>query len=883
MAIKNKKNQAGVSPEVRLVTGQGMWHTDSYDGQLPAIHLADGPHGLRAQDDGSQVNDSFEATCFPTASCSACSWDPNLLEAMGAGIAKEAKARKVSVVLGPGVNMKRSPLCGRNFEYFSEDPYLAGSMATAWVNGAQGQGVGTSLKHFAANNQETYRMMANSQIDERTLHEVYLGAWEQTVKAAQPATVMGCYNRVNGSNGCENKYLITDVLRGQWGFEGLVVSDWGACVDLPACLQAGLDLEMPDSNGNHGKKLMEALEAEKEAMAAAYATEENEEVAAAEDDEKDEEEAIAAEDGEKEEVESVAAENDEKDEAEAVVAEDDEKDEVKDTVLEGPLAMSLKRAVANISKLANTYAPEPGEDKECPKELRLQNHKLAEKIAENSAVLLTNDGILPLKAGSKVLVVGALAAEPRYQGGGSSHIHTEHVCELEKAWKRCGIEATFVKGYDANQDEVSSKLEEEAFRQAMHAKEQGMPILFFGGLTDRAEGEGYDRQTFDMPENQKHLLQRLFKVTRNIVFVSFSGAPYDMSPAKSARAILQMYLAGEASLAACARLLTGKANPSGKLAETWPKKLEDVPCNGYFALQGDMVNHPLDVEYREGMFMGYRYYDTYKVPVQYAFGHGLSYSHFAVSNPRITVMETGEAAHQMGNFDPLVMVEVSVTNTSLRAGKEVVQVYVKPEKQEGKYLRPARVLGGFRKVALEAGETKRILIPIPKRAFQVYVDCTMNVEPAVEQNGFVLAGGAYRIEIGNAIDNLILKNRVEIDGYTITGNEKVPAHIPMTEEEFQVICPNDFDFSHIKPGEYSMKNSINQLAETSSQAKALKQFVKSMMRTRYWNKSPEDPDLKMMLEFALDGCADSIVGQSGGMIPYGLVEKLVDIANGGEE
>lgn len=812
---KNKKLD-GLTPEVRLVTGDGMWHTNSYDGALPALHLADGPHGLRAQDDGRQLNDSFEATCFPTASCSACSWDPELLQAMGEGIAKEAKARKVSVVLGPGVNMKRSPLCGRNFEYFSEDPYLAGSMATAWVNGAQSQGVGTSLKHFAANNQETYRMMANSQIDQRTLHEIYLAAFEQTVKAAQPATIMGSYNLINGKNGCENKYLLTEVLRNQWGFKGLVVSDWGACVDLPACIEAGMDLEMPDSEGSHGKKLMAALEAED------YA--------------------------------------------------------------EGPIAQGLKRAVEKITNLAQTYAPEPGDDKECPKELRLANHRLAEKIAEESAVLLVNDGILPLAAGTKVLVVGDLAVEPRYQGGGSSHIHSEHVSTLERAWKHCGIEAVYVQGYDSDKDAVDAKLEEEALRAAMQMKEQGATVLFFGGLTDRAESEGYDRTSMDLPENQKHLLQRLFKVTGNLVFVSFSGSPYNLEPAKPARAILQMYLAGEASLAACARLLTGKANPCGKLAETWPKALEDVPSNGYFALQGEMKEHPMDVEYREGIFTGYRYYETYKIPVQYAFGHGLSYSHFAISNPKITVMESGEAALALDDFAPLVFVEVSVTNTSRRAGKEVVQIYVKPEKQEQKgYLRAKRSLGGFRKVALEAGETKRVLIPIPKRAFQVYKDCTMNVEPAVEDEGFLLAAGAYRIEIGNAIDNLILKNRIEIDGWQITGNEKVPAHIPMTAEEFQTVCPNDFHFSNLKPGEYSLKNSINQLAETSTQAKALKQVVKTAIRTLYWNKSSEDPEVKMMLDFALDGCIDSAIKHSNGLVSDSMVEKIIAIANGGAE
>ena len=428
----------------RLVTGKGAWH-------IGELQVSDGPHGVRAQEDGAKNNDSYEATCFPTASSVACSWDPVLIGQMAEGIAKEAKELGVSVVLGPGINIKRSPLCGRNFEYYSEDPFLAGELAVAYIRSMQKCGVGTSLKHFAGNNQETHRMTSNSMIDERAMHEIYLAAFEQAVKRARPATVMVGYNYLNGVPACENRELLTGILRDRWGYEGLVMSDWGACVDLPACIRAGMDVEMPDSNGNHFKDLSNAIKT-------------------------------------------------------------------------GKLPVSkLAEAAQRIKELEETYGrgQRIGKRLNCVvHETRCRNHELAEKIEEESAVLLQNDGFLPLKGKKEILILGDLALHPRIQGGGSSHIHTEWVDSVIEALEKEHVTVRFVRGYQSTSWKRNKKLEKEALLLAKEAKERKIPVLFFGGLTDIEEGEGYDRESFSLPQNQSVLLQELLKVNDNMGFIS---------------------------------------------------------------------------------------------------------------------------------------------------------------------------------------------------------------------------------------------------------------------------------------------------------------------------------------------------------------------------
>ncbi len=524
----------------RLVTGYGAWH-------IGDMHVSDGPHGIRAQDDGAKNNDSYEATCFPTASGAACSWNTELIGEMGKGLAQEAKALGVSVVLGPGVNIKRSPLCGRNFEYYSEDPFLTGELASSYIVAMQECGVGASLKHFAGNSQETHRMTSNSMIDDRALHEIYLRAFEKAVKKAKPATVMASYNYLNGVPACENKQLLTEILRDDWKYEGLVMSDWGACVDLPACITAGMDVEMPDSCGNHYDEIWKEAAANLE------------------------------------------------------------------------FVKKLECSVERIEKLKEQYQANRVQeekqiqkrnrtqdgDKNCiPQDVRAENHKLAERIAEESAVLLKNDGFFPLRGIKEILLVGELADKPRVQGGGSSHINTSRVDGFSEQFEKYGIKIRYARGYKAASFQRNRKLEREAVKEVIKAKEQGIPVLFFGGLTDIAEGEGYDRESFSLPENQSVLLQELLKVNDNMGFISISGSPYEMQLVCRCRAVLQLYLGGEAAGTACARLVTGKANPCGKLAETIPYREEDVPSYGNFGKQKEQRLHPDEVEYREEYFRG---------------------------------------------------------------------------------------------------------------------------------------------------------------------------------------------------------------------------------------------------------------------------------------
>ncbi|MCR4789208.1 MAG: glycoside hydrolase family 3 C-terminal domain-containing protein, partial [Lachnospiraceae bacterium] len=642
----------------RLVTGFGAWH-------IGDIHVSDGPHGMRTQDDGADNNESYEATCFPTASSMACSWNREAAAKMAKGIAAEAKELGVSVVLGPGVNIKRSPLCGRNFEYYSEDPFLAGEMVAEYIRSMQDCGVGTSLKHFACNSQETHRMTSNSMVDERALREIYLAAFEIAVKKADPSTIMASYNFLNGQSACENRHLLTEILRDEWGYEGLVMSDWGACVDLPACIEAGMDVEMPDSNGVHEEDLKEALKT-------------------------------------------------------------------------GSLSKeALDKAVKRIKELNERYKdlilPE-GSKKGVTESTRNANHELAASLEAENAVLLKNDSFLPLKEGTKVLMIGGLAEKPRIQGGGSSHINTKKIDGFIESFEKNGLEVTFVKGYSCDSNEPDASLENEALAKVKEAVKDHITILFFGGLTEMAEGEGYDRRSFDLPGNQSSLLKKIYEITDDMAFISFSGSPYKMELPVKSRALLQMYLGGEAVADACAKIVTGKINPSGKLAETYPLSEKDVPCRDHFGRENKTL---FDVEYRESIFVGYRYYDTYDIPVRFCFGHGLSYTEFEYSALKTEKISGGE-----------VKVSFSVENTGKTAGKEVCEVYVRnPENGD---FRAKRELRGFTKLYLESGEKREVSVTLNDRAFSVF------------QNGtFSVIGGEYEIQVGASLNDIRLKESIE--------------------------------------------------------------------------------------------------------------------------
>lgn len=776
-----------IEEKIRLLSGVGSWHTYACNGKLPTIMMTDGPHGLRKQEaeEFSDINKSEIATCFPTASAIASSWNTEAVEKMASAIAEEALKEKVSVVLGCGTNIKRSPLCGRNFEYFSEDPYLAGRMATAYIKAMQKQGVGTSLKHFAANNQETRRQTANSQIDERALREIYLAPFEMAVTEAHPTTVMASYNLLNGEHACANQDLLTNILRKEWGFDGAVISDWGAVTDIVQCIRAGMDLEMPDSLGIHAEHLQKALDS-------------------------------------------------------------------------GSMTMQeLDRAVENVVRLVTEQSQKI---KEAETDYTA-HHELARELECESAVLLVNDGMLPLEHPEKVIVIGELACHMRFQGGGSSHITTIQTKNAIQSLQDKGIEVLYAQGYHNESDQPDSRLVEEALEKAG----QGYPILFFGGLTDSFEGEGYDRKTLDIPYCQRSLLAQLMKVNQNVAFISFGGSPMDMPFANDVRAILHMYLGGQAVGEACADLIVGDVNPSGKLAETFPYSLEDVPCADCFAPDSD------DVEYRESLFVGYRYYDSFYKPCRFNFGFGLSYTTFQYNNLKLST------ANYSGG--PL-MLSFTIKNTGRRKGSEIAQIYVVNPKTS--YIRPKKELRNFAKVSLEAGESKTVSLTLHERSFSLF---------DTEQGKFIMPSGDYKVLVGASLHDIRLDMDLEVSGvayekddrdrlseYFSFGDAEQPR---ISEEQFSRLYGRELShFEEVKRGEYTLYHSFERLAAGSALGRAALAYVKHTLYKMNKGKSKEDPAVKILIQGVKENTMCSMVCASGGLFPPCLARAIVAAANG---
>lgn len=627
MDIKKLIGEMTLEEKAGLCSGADFWHTKTVERLgIPATMVSDGPHGLRKQDEKSDhlgVNDSIKAVCFPTACATASSFDRELLTSLGEALGEECQAENVSVILGPAVNIKRSPLCGRNFEYFSEDPYLAAQMAGSHIKGVQSKQVGTSLKHFLANNQEHRRMTSDSVIDERTLREIYLAAFEGAVESAKPWTVMCSYNKINGTYASENRRYLTDILREEWGFDGYVMSDWGAVNDRVAGAQAGLDLEMPSSGGINDAVLVEA------------------------------------------------------------VREGRLKEEV------------LDQAAARILTIADRYLKNRKSDTIWDKEA---HHEMARKMEGECAVLLKNQEILPLTDSNEVAFIGYFAAHPRYQGGGSSHINSTRVESAVEAARDKRV--IYAQGYEIDSDRVNSTLLEEAVEAAKKVK----TAVIFAGLPDSFESEGYDRAHMAMPECQNALIEGVAAVQPNTVVVLHNGSPVEMPWIDKVKGVLEAYLGGQAVGGAIVDILYGHVNPSGKLAETFPRKLEDNPSYLYYGGEKDVT------EYREGVFVGYRYYDKKNMEVLFPFGYGLSYTTFEYSNIKADKLVMTD--------NDTVTVSLDVTNTGKVKGKEVVQIYV--EAQESQAIRPVRELREFAKIELEPGETKTVSFTLDKRAFSYY-------------------------------------------------------------------------------------------------------------------------------------------------------------------
>ena len=632
-----------------LLTGDSAWTTPSLPRiGLPALRMADGPHGVRrTQTTGSMAFGAHAATCFPTASSTSATWDPDLVRQMGQAIAREAIALHVDIVLGPGVNMKRSPLCGRNFEYFSEDPYLSGRLGAAWIDGVQSLGVGASLKHFAVNNQETRRMSVSADVDERALRELYLPAFEHAVTEARPWTVMCAYNRINGVYASEHQMLLNDVLRAEWGFDGFVVSDWAAVHDRPRALAAGLDLEMP---GPRPRRVRSVLEAVRTGVL---------------------------------------------DEA---------------TVDEAAL-----RVLRVITKASATPKGEPFD--------AAAHHELARHVAADGMVLLKNDGVLPLSGGGRLAVIGRAAKEPRIQGGGSSQITPTSVDIpiTELARLSGGADITYAEGYvDGDAERPDLVAEAVAIAAASDV------AIVYVALPLSKESEGGDRTDLDLGSQQVTLIRAISAAQPRTVVVLFNGSAISLAPwIDGTAAVIEAWLSGQATGGAVADVLFGVVNPSGRLAETFPLRLEDTPAYLNFPGDGDRVR------YGEGMFIGYRWYDARRLPVMFPFGHGLSYTTFAYSNARVSAARFTDADR--------LTVTVDVANTGTRSGAEVVQVYLRDI--AASLQRPDKELRGFAKVRLEPGETRTVEIHLDEKAFKFW-------DPRIHD--WVAEAGDFELLVGSS-------------------------------------------------------------------------------------------------------------------------------------
>ena len=679
--MKRKPNRGGISVDKQKIrelvsemtleekagmcSGADFWHLKGVERLgIPQVMVTDGPHGLRKQAEGADhlgINASEKAICFPAGCAAASSFDRSLMRKLGETIGNECQAMDVSTILGPAMNIKRSPLCGRNFEYYSEDPYVSTEMAAAMIEGVQSKNVGTSPKHFLANNQEKRRMTNSSDVDERTLREIYLSSFEGAVRKAKPWTVMSSYNRINGEYVGDSKEYLTDILRNEWGFEGYVVSDWGAVNDRVKALSSGLDLEMPPGNFENDELIVKAVK--------------------------------------------------------------------EGRLDESTLDLACERIIDVIFRYVENRDKDAVFDYE-------NDHKMAAEIEAECMVLLKNDdNILPLEEGKKVAFIGKYAREPRYQGGGSSHINSWKVeAALDAASEYPQFkDVTYAEGYRDDKDETDNEILDEAVKTA---KEADVAVLFLG-LPDNFESEGYDRRHMNLPNCQNELVEKILEVQRNIVIVLHNGAPVILPWKEKVKGIVEAYLGGEAVGKAVLEILTGKKNPCGRLAETFPSRLEDTPCYLTFGKGFD------NADYSEGVFVGYRHYTSRKIETAFPFGYGLSYTAFEYSALLADKEEMSDRE--------TVKVSVKVKNTGKRSGKTVVQLYV--ESPQTELVRPVRELRGFEKVFLEAGEEKTVTFTLDERAFAYW---------NTKIHDWHTEEGVYRILIGENAEKMCVSKEITV-------------------------------------------------------------------------------------------------------------------------
>lgn len=770
----------GLLEKAALLSGGGAWKSRALPRRgLPALFFSDGPHGIRKQEgvgDHLGLNASLPATCFPTAATVANSWDTALAEEVGEALGSEARSQGVDILLGPGLNIKRSPLCGRNFEYFSEDPYLSGKLAAAYVRGIQRGGALACVKHYAVNSQEFRRMTLNAEVDERALREIYLTGFEIAVKEGKPGALMTSYNQVNGLQSNENPQLMLEILRKEWGYDGMVVTDWGGSDDHIRGIQCRTTIEMPDPGLHAAREVMRAVER-----------------------------------GELSEAEIDACLSD---------------------------YFRTLRRVAVQAKKAKPVDP-------------LRQHALARRAARESAVLLKNDGILPLTGEETVALIGDFARVPRYQGAGSSLVNSRRVETLRgQLTQRLGQKLLgTVSGY-ARHGNDTKRQEARRLRKALRLARRADCVIFCGGLDEMAETEGLDRKTLALPTAQRRALRALAAVNPNIVLVLSAGSVVDLAPAARARAILHGYLGGEAGAGAMAELLYGDANPSGKLAESYPLALSDTPAYPYRKLRGNCA------EYRESIYVGYRYYDKAKVPLRYPFGFGLSYTRFAYEDLRLS--EAG--------------VRFRLRNTGSRAGAEIAELYICAAESET--FRPEKELKGFAKVFLKAGEEREVFIPFDDKSFRVFDSVA---------NRFLEESGRYRILIGASAADIRLNGELVRAGEKLgrpDEKKRLPHYFSGAAQqigraEFERLLGRKLE-RHPIAGELLRGDALHELRRSRGLLARL--LYRQLRRALNRSAARREPDLNLIFAYHMPFRAFSKFGS--GKISPGMTEGLLMMLNG---
>ena len=762
-----------------LCVGGSYWKSKGIERLgISEIVMSDGPHGLRfSKLDPKKLglNDSEVSTCFPTGATIANTWNKELVYKLGKALGLEARSKGINIILGPAINIKRSPLCGRNFEYFSEDPYLTGILGSMYVNGVQSENVGVCVKHFACNNQENRRMTVNVVVDERTLREIYLKAFQMIVKNSKPWSIMSAYVRLNGVYCTENKYLLDDILRKEWGFNGIVISDWGAENDRVSGIKAGQELEMPAGSGNGVNEIINAVKS----------------------------------------------------------------GEFKESELDKIVDRILTIALRGKNNKIKQYNQE-------------KHHKLAEEIAEDAIVLLKNENnILPISKNKKIALIGDMAEKPRYQGAGSSRINAYKIENIIENFKINGLNFEFAKGYERIED---GRKDKHLIKEAVEIAKNSDYAIIFAGLTENYESEGLDRVSLNIPENQNKLINEVCRVNKNVIIVLQNGSPIQMPWINKVKAVVTGYLGGEASGLSMYNCLVGNINPSGKLAESYPMKLEDTPC--YKNFPGSEVS----CEYKESIYVGYRYYDKIKKEVLFPFGFGLSYTEFKYSKLKIDQIKD------------TLKVSFKIKNIGKVKGKEIAQVYVS---QKGPIIfKPEKELKGFEKIELEPGEEQEVVIKLDRSSFEYY---------NVKEKKWSVENGKYYILVGKSSRNIVLKEEIKIKSGDINidkkyGNSYETGNIKnVTDKEFEELLGYKIPDRKFKLEEASEYNTIEQLKHTKVGKLIWNEGIKKMHALMRDQKINQALEIMVFLQKPLK----RVYLDKRNKITKEMVEEFLDFAKNG--